>query len=104
MLHLKAHQNQPYGSERRCCEICGLMIWGNKIKDGHEVTDNKEVYYSNSNNCLSQGFEICWTCDGRGCPVCNPIPTQKRTPVPEGCEECEGCPDCLEDVKSAKIC
>ena len=40
-------------------------------------------------------------CGGR-CPDCNPIPTRKRNPVPEGCEECPGCPDCLEEVKDGK--
>ena len=26
-LHLMTQRNQPYGSERRCCERCGVMIW-----------------------------------------------------------------------------
>lgn len=25
-LHLMTQRNQPYGSERRCCESCGLML------------------------------------------------------------------------------
>lgn len=25
-LHLKTQRNQPYGSVRRCCEMCGLML------------------------------------------------------------------------------
>ena len=29
ILHLKTQRDQPYGSERRCCEQCGVMIWGN---------------------------------------------------------------------------
>jgi hypothetical protein len=28
IVHLKTQRNQPYGSERRCCEECGTMIWG----------------------------------------------------------------------------
>jgi hypothetical protein len=27
-LHLRTQHNQPYGSERRCCEYCGAMVWG----------------------------------------------------------------------------
>lgn len=27
VLHLKTQRGQPYGSERRCCERCGIMIW-----------------------------------------------------------------------------
>jgi hypothetical protein len=27
VLHLKTQQGQPFGSERRCCERCGVMIW-----------------------------------------------------------------------------
>jgi hypothetical protein len=25
-LHLMTQRNQPYGSERRCCEACGVML------------------------------------------------------------------------------
>lgn len=25
-LHLMTQRGQPYGSERRCCEICGVML------------------------------------------------------------------------------
>lgn len=25
-LHLMTQRGQPYGSERRCCESCGLML------------------------------------------------------------------------------
>lgn len=25
-LHLMTQRNQPYGSGRRCCEVCGLMM------------------------------------------------------------------------------
>ena len=28
VLHLKTQRGQPYGSERRCCEECGIMIGG----------------------------------------------------------------------------
>jgi hypothetical protein len=28
VLHIMTQKNQPYGSQRRCCERCGEMIWG----------------------------------------------------------------------------
>jgi hypothetical protein len=28
ILHFMTQDNQPYGSQRRCCERCGVMIWG----------------------------------------------------------------------------
>jgi hypothetical protein len=28
LVHLKTDRGQPYGSERRCCNHCGIMIWG----------------------------------------------------------------------------
>lgn len=33
VLHLKTQRGQPYGSERRCCEECGVMIWGAKTPE-----------------------------------------------------------------------
>lgn len=27
-LHLKTQRDQPYGSVRKCCEVCGVMIYG----------------------------------------------------------------------------
>ncbi|CAB4131543.1 hypothetical protein UFOVP276_8 [uncultured Caudovirales phage] len=27
VMHLMTQRNQPYGSTRRCCEMCGVMIW-----------------------------------------------------------------------------
>lgn len=29
VVHLMTQDGQPYSSERRCCEICGLMIFHN---------------------------------------------------------------------------
>ncbi len=28
IVHILSQENQPYGSERRCCNHCGVMIWG----------------------------------------------------------------------------
>jgi hypothetical protein len=47
VLHLKTQNGQPYGSERRCCEICGVMIWNNSLEKnhpGHGWTDETSSY------------------------------------------------------------
>lgn len=41
VCHLKTQRGQPYGSERRCCEECGIMIWG---ASDIAWTDLPEVY------------------------------------------------------------
>lgn len=41
VLHLKTQRNQPYGSERRCCEECGVMIW---IPPVPTWTSDPEIY------------------------------------------------------------
>lgn len=28
IVHVLSQENQPYGSERRCCNHCGVMLWG----------------------------------------------------------------------------
>ena len=28
IVHILSQEGQPYGSERRCCNHCGIMIWG----------------------------------------------------------------------------
>jgi len=28
VLHLMTQEDQPFGSTRRCCEVCRTMIWG----------------------------------------------------------------------------
>jgi hypothetical protein len=27
-VHVLSQEGQPYGSTRRCCNHCGVMIWG----------------------------------------------------------------------------
>ncbi len=51
VLHLKTQRNQPYGSERRCCERCGVMIW---IPPVPEWTDDEDVY-----NNPPEGYVRC---------------------------------------------
>lgn len=48
-IHLKTQDNQPYGSERRCCERCGIMIWGSA--HGLTWTDNREAYAAAATAC-----------------------------------------------------
>jgi hypothetical protein len=43
-LHLMTQDNQPYGSARRCCEKCGVMIWGGPPPDGGEWTSDRLTY------------------------------------------------------------
>lgn len=44
ILHLKTQRGQPYGSERRCCERCGQMIWMDDLPEGHEYTTEETLY------------------------------------------------------------
>ncbi|MBX3653246.1 MAG: hypothetical protein KF686_03615 [Ramlibacter sp.] len=43
-LHLMTQRDQPYGSERRCCERCGLMLVARPESFWREqtYTDNPE--------------------------------------------------------------
>ena len=41
VLHLMTQDNQPYGSRRRCCEMCGVMIW---FGSQPAWTDDRELY------------------------------------------------------------
>lgn len=50
-LHLMTQRGQPYGSERRCCERCGIMIWPHPQPDW----TNDEAVYRNP----PLGFHPC---------------------------------------------
>jgi len=41
VLHLMTQDNQPYGSQRRCCEVCGMMIW---FDPQPAWTDDRKIY------------------------------------------------------------
>ncbi len=45
-LHLMTQRDQPYGSFRKCCEQCGLMMIGrpDEFWAGHEWTDDPSEY------------------------------------------------------------
>lgn len=44
ILHLKTQRQQPYESTRRCCEVCGEMIWGDSLPVNEDWTDIVDVY------------------------------------------------------------
>lgn len=51
-LHLVTQEGQPYGSERRACEMCGLWVHGNSaFRDWW--TDDREVYAKPTNGLKS---------------------------------------------------
>lgn len=35
IMHLITQRDQPYGSERKCCEKCGIAIWNIHGDDGY---------------------------------------------------------------------
>ena len=45
-LHLMTQRGQPYGSRRKCCERCGLMMAArpDSFWKEHTWTDNEEQY------------------------------------------------------------
>lgn len=46
-LHLMTQRGQPYGSERKCCEMCGLMLVyrDNAFWEKHVWTSEPEQYH-----------------------------------------------------------
>jgi len=48
-LHLMTQRGQPMGSERRCCERCGLMmVWRpDAFWKEHAHTDEEQHYHDN---------------------------------------------------------
>lgn len=48
ILHLMTQRDQPYGSVRRCCEMCGLMMVARpeSFWQHHQWTDEPELYHS----------------------------------------------------------
>ena len=51
-LHLRTQRNQPYGSERRCCEMCGAMVWESMQGDKTpRWTDDEKAYWKAPDNC-----------------------------------------------------
>jgi hypothetical protein len=48
VIHILSQEGQPYGSERRCCNRCGVMIWG---ASAPAYVDNWTDYEASPNNC-----------------------------------------------------
>lgn len=51
-LHLRTQDNQPYGSVRRCCEVCGEMVWPeHQGADTPQWTDDRQEYTASKYRC-----------------------------------------------------
>ena len=48
ILHVRSQDDQPYGSERRCCNHCGIMLWGGSSPP---YVDNWTDWRAHPNNC-----------------------------------------------------
>jgi hypothetical protein len=47
-LHILSQEGQPYGSSRRCCNHCGVMIWGSSAP---RHVDNWTDWRAAPDNC-----------------------------------------------------
>ena len=48
IVHVRSQDDQPYGSERCCCNHCGIMLWG---ESSQPYVDNWTDWHSAPNNC-----------------------------------------------------
>jgi hypothetical protein len=48
VVHVRSQEDQPYGSERRCCSHCGIMLWG---ESSPPYVDNWTDWRALANNC-----------------------------------------------------
>lgn len=51
VLHLVTQDNQPYGSTRRCCEMCGAMCWPGMEGSAKRWTDDRQRWTAARDNC-----------------------------------------------------
>lgn len=58
LLHLRTQRNQSYGSQRRCCERCGIMIWSERDLSSPTYTDDEQTYLQADNACMYAINEI----------------------------------------------
>lgn len=49
VVHVLSQVGQPYGSTRRCCNHCGVMIWGDSAP---LHVDNWTDWKADPNNCF----------------------------------------------------
>ena len=59
VLHYKNDNDQPYGSESRKCDVCGVMIWGNSL-------EKRGDYFVNNEGEFTQDFA-----DKHGLTLCD---------------------------------
>ncbi len=50
-LHLVTQRGQPYGSVRRCCEVCGRMCWPGMQGTAKRWTDDPDDYRKAAERC-----------------------------------------------------
>ena len=48
VLHILSQEGQPYGSTRRCCNYCGVMVWG---PSAPRYVDNWTDWRAAPDNC-----------------------------------------------------
>jgi hypothetical protein len=53
-LHLVTQNGQPFGSVRRCCEMCGLAVCSIVDKVGEALTENEKQYNDSPLNCWKE--------------------------------------------------
>lgn len=51
-LHLITQRDQPYGSVRKCCEMCGA--YGTIQSDKEDATDDVGFYDHSDNRCINK--------------------------------------------------
>lgn len=53
-LHYRSQAGQPYGSESRKCDNCGVMIWPAQQREKTpRHTDDLSVYNADPTNCYA---------------------------------------------------
>ncbi len=50
-LHLVTQDDQPMGSERRCCENCGRMCWRGMEHSAKRWTDDRAGWLAAEDRC-----------------------------------------------------
>lgn len=50
-LHIVTQNNQPYGSQRRCCEYCGRMCWRGMDGSAQRWTDDWAAWEAATDKC-----------------------------------------------------
>lgn len=64
-LHLMTQDGQGYGSERRCCEICGEMLMYRALPEDVSWTDSRALWANPAALAPVESFGDLALCDGR---------------------------------------